>query len=60
MADTGVRTPTVLWDQTYGVWSHYDVLSQPAVVLVDAAGNLVYAWDGAFDPDDALRRAQGV
>ncbi len=43
-------------DSSTGVWRHYDVLSQPAAVLVDANGTVIYELPGLFDADEVLAR----
>ncbi len=56
VASTGAATPTMLWDENYAVWQHYDVSSQPTVVLLDASGNLIEFFGGTFNPDEVLAR----
>lgn len=53
-ADGGVETPTMIWDPSFDSWIHYGVRGQPAAILVDANGNELGRWLGAFDLDEVL------
>lgn len=46
----------MLLDTSYGVWSHYEVVSQPTTVLVDASGTVIHEFPGLFNADDVLAR----
>ncbi|MEM9135292.1 MAG: hypothetical protein AAF962_05205 [Actinomycetota bacterium] len=53
---TGTATPAMYLDASTGVWQHYNVLSQPTAVLVDANGTVIYELPGLFNPDEVLAR----
>lgn len=56
VAEAGLTTPTMLLDESSGVWQHYEVLGQPTVILVDSSGNVVHEFSGAFKAEDVLAR----
>ena len=56
MDETGLRTATVVWDDAYAVWRHYEVYGQPTALLLDAKGNLIHEFGGRFRAEDVLGR----
>lgn len=53
VATTGV-TYDVGWDPSEELYAHFQGLSMPTTVFVDAAGNVQRVWSGVLD-DDSLR-----
>ena len=56
----GLRTPTVLFDESMTVWEHYGIPGQPGAVLLDTEGVERGRWHGAFDPQLALDAARDL
>ncbi len=54
-AATHELTIPMVWDPGFDSWRHYDILGQPAYVLVSAEGKVV-AKDFGMWPDDILDR----
>lgn len=54
VADVGVSTPLMIWDESFGTWAHYGVAGQPTAILVDAQGQVIETWLGRFDPAEVL------
>ena len=48
------------WDDTSSAWAAFDVVYQPAAVLLSPDGEVVDRWDGMFDVDDVLAYAASV
>jgi hypothetical protein len=46
----------MLFDPSLDSWTHYEVYGQPTAVLVNAAGDAVHTFDGAFDANEILAR----
>ena len=42
----GIDNLTMIWDESFDTWSHYNVRSQPTLIIVDADGNFVEGWNG--------------
>ncbi len=57
LASTGVETPLMIWDTGFDSWVYYGVTGQPIAILVDAEGNPLQGWRGAFDQEEVLRLA---
>ena len=56
----GLRTPTVLFDESMASWEHYAIPGQPGAVLLDTAGVERARWHGAFDTQLALDAARAL
>lgn len=54
----GLRTPTLLFDQSMVVWRSYRIPGQPGAVLLDRSGRERARWLGAFDTNLALEAAR--
>lgn len=54
----GLRTPTVLFDESMASWEHYRIPGQPGAILLDADGVERERWHGAFDTRLALDAAR--
>ncbi|MGI9614625.1 MAG: hypothetical protein ACR2QO_17065 [Acidimicrobiales bacterium] len=51
-----MRSPTMLFDAGLTSWNHYEVYGQPTAVLVNASGEAIHTFDGAFDANEILAR----
>jgi thiol-disulfide isomerase/thioredoxin len=56
----GLRSPTVLFDESMAVWREYRIPGQPGAILLDTDGRERGRWLGAFDTDLALEAAKGL
>lgn len=56
----GLRTPTVLFDESMGSWEHYRIPGQPGAILLDTEGVERGRWHGAFDTQLALDAARDL
>ncbi len=54
VARHGLRTPTMLFDESMAVWRAYRIVGQPGAVLLDRAGRERGRWSGPFDTRLAL------
>ncbi len=52
IANTGISTVQMLWNEGIEVWRHFGVASQPAWALLDADGRLL---EGRFGVVDEVR-----
>jgi hypothetical protein len=57
VAEHGLRTPTVLFDESMASWQHYAIVGQPAAVLLDRSGHERGRWAGPFDSAEVLQAA---
>jgi thiol-disulfide isomerase/thioredoxin len=57
LADTGVRTPQMLWDPSFESWRQLGINAQPTFVLVDGSGEFLAGWVGGFPEDEVLALA---
>ncbi len=57
---TGTQSLMMIWDESFASWSYYGVQGQPAALLVDASGNPIQGWLGAFDVDEVLELARAL
>jgi thiol-disulfide isomerase/thioredoxin len=60
VARHGLRTPTLLFDESMAVWQAYRIPGQPGAVLLDRAGRERARWIGAFDTSAALAAARAL
>ena len=56
----GLRTPTVLFDESMASWEHYGIPGQPGAILLDTDGVERARWYGAFDTQLALDAARDL
>lgn len=47
-------TPLMVWDSGFDSWNHYDVSSQPTLVLVGADGSELGRWNSLNAEIDGL------
>jgi hypothetical protein len=45
------------WDETFESWTAFDVLAQPAAVLLSPTGEELGRWRGMFPADEVLALA---
>ncbi len=55
--DFGTESFLMIWDESFASWQYYGVRGQPTAILVDATGEPITGWTGAFDLDEVLRLA---
>lgn len=58
MSDTGV-THQMVWDDSGVSWRHFEIVIQPASVLVAPDGSVLARSRSGLHLEDALRVAQG-
>lgn len=56
VAETGLQSAVVLWDDAFRIWRHYDVFAQPTAILVSASGEVLHTFGGRFRAEDVLSR----
>lgn len=54
LRDTGVTTPQMLWDPSFGSWFEIGISVQPTWILVDGSGDFVQGWIGALPESEVL------
>ena len=54
VADTGMSTVRMLWDETFDSWGALGVVSQPAWALFAPWGELITSAYGEIDTDTVL------
>ena len=57
VANGGLTTFPVYWDETFTSWQAFGIQSQPAAALLSADGEVLGGWLGMFDIDEVLRLA---
>jgi thiol-disulfide isomerase/thioredoxin len=60
VARHGLRTPTVLFDESMAAWEAYRIPGQPGAVLLDRDGRERARWSGPFDTSAALDEARAL
>jgi thiol-disulfide isomerase/thioredoxin len=60
VAEHGLRTPTVLFDESMTSWEHYEIVGQPGAVLLDRSGHERGRWAGPFDSTEVLAAARAL
>ena len=60
VARHGLRTPTLLFDESMASWEAYRIVGQPGAVLLDRRGRERGRWSGAFDTRLALDAARAL
>ena len=60
VARHGLRSPTLLFDESMSVWNAYRIPAQPGAVLLDRDGRERARWLGAFDTNLALEAAHAL
>ena len=58
VARHGLRTPTLLFDESMASWEAYRIVGQPGAVLLDRRGRERGRWSGALDTRLALAWTQ--
>jgi thiol-disulfide isomerase/thioredoxin len=56
----GLRTPTVLFDESMAAWEAYRIPGQPGSVLLDRDGRERARWLGVIDTDEVLAAARSL
>lgn len=57
VAEHGLKTPRMLYDESFASWQQLGIRSQPGAMIFDAKGVSRYTWVGAFDEAEALEVA---
>jgi hypothetical protein len=57
---TGTYSFPMYWDDTSSAWASFDVVLQPAAVLLSPDGEVLERWGGMFDVDTVLAHAAAV
>ena len=60
VARHGLRTPTMLFDESMATWAAYRIVGQPGAVLLDRDGRERGRWSGPFDTRLALDAARAL
>ena len=60
VARHGLRTPTILFDESMAAWEAYRIVGQPGAVLLDRDGRERGRWSGPFDTRLALDAARAL
>lgn len=56
VTDTGTYSFPMYWDDTKSAWVPFEIVNQPAVVLLSPAGDVIETWNGTFDADEVLSK----
>lgn len=59
VTSTGTYSFPMYWDETFESWVSFDVVSQPAAVLLSPEGAEIGRWQGRFSFDDVLAASTG-
>lgn len=54
VADTGVRTPQMLWDASFESWQQLGITAQPTWILVRGDGTFLGGWVGGLPEQQIL------
>ncbi len=57
---TGTYSFPMYWDDTSSAWAAFDVVVQPAAVLLSPGGEVIDRWPGMFDADEVLGYAAAL
>ena len=60
VAEHGLKTPTVLFDEAMASWEHYAIVGQPGAVLLDRDGRERARWSGPLDNAEVLAAARAL
>ncbi|MBA2350042.1 MAG: TlpA family protein disulfide reductase [Solirubrobacterales bacterium] len=58
VAEHGLKTPRMLYDESFASWQQLGIRSQPGAMMFDSDGVSRYTWVGAFDEQQALEVAK--
>ncbi len=58
VAEHGLKTPRMLYDESFASWQQLGIRSQPGAMIFDSNGVSRYTWVGAFDEQEALEVAK--
>jgi thiol-disulfide isomerase/thioredoxin len=56
----GLKTPTLLFDESMAAWEHYAIVGQPGAVLLDRDGRERARWSGPMDNAEVLAAARAL
>ena len=51
---TGIRSFTMLWDESFQSWMEIGITSQPSALLLAPDGTPLAGWIGPFPQDEVL------
>lgn len=54
LEDTGVRTPLMLWDESFESWRAIGITAQPTWILVRGDGSFIDGWIGTLPEERIL------
>jgi len=54
LADTGVTTPRMLWDESFQSWREIGITAQPTWILVRGDGSFIQGWIGGLPEEQIL------
>jgi len=54
LADTGVTTPLMLWDESFQSWRAIGITAQPTWILIRGDGSFIDGWIGALPEERIL------
>jgi thiol-disulfide isomerase/thioredoxin len=60
VAEHGLKSPTILFDESMAVWEAYRIVGQPVAVLLDRSGRESRRWLGVLPTDDVLVAARSL
>lgn len=58
VTDTSIHSFPMYWDDTSSAWAPFDVVLQPAAVLLAPDGTVLERWRGMFDEPTVLALTQ--
>ena len=53
----GMKSVTMLWDESFESWTAFNVSSQPTAILFAADGHPIQGWQGPFPESEVLALA---
>ena len=59
VTSTGTYSFPMYWDETFESWLAFDVVSQPAAVLLSPDGEVLERWSRMYDEDRVLDLVAG-
>lgn len=58
VAEHGLKTPRMLYDESFASWQQLGIRGQPGAMMFDTEGVSRFTWVGAFDEQQALEVAK--
>jgi hypothetical protein len=57
VTETGTYSFPMYWDETRSAWVPFEIVNQPAAVLLSPTGEVIESWNSMFPVDKILELA---